>query len=115
MKDALFMLDLDQVLKETKPDDTSESEWELLNIKTCGLIDSCLAKEHRYTFLKETSVYSLWKALENKYMKKSNENWVYLSPSVTFHSGSQFISSSLIGSLLSLIISCTSKHSGRIC
>ena len=24
------------------------------------------------------SVYSLWKALENKYMKKSNENWLYL-------------------------------------
>ena len=66
------MLDLDKVLKETKPDDTSESEWERLNIKTCGLICSCLAKEQRYTFLKETYVYSLWKALENKYMKKSN-------------------------------------------
>ena len=53
------MLDLDQALKETKPDDTSESEWERLNIKTCGLICSCLAKEQRYTFIKETSVYSL--------------------------------------------------------
>ena len=39
------MLDLDQVLKETRPDDTRESEWERLNIKTCGLICSCLAKE----------------------------------------------------------------------
>ena len=39
------MLDLDQVLKATKPDDTNESEWKRLNIKTCWLIRSCLAKE----------------------------------------------------------------------
>ena len=51
MKDALYMLDLDQVLKETRLDDTSESQWERLNIKNCGLIYSCLAKEQRYTFL----------------------------------------------------------------
>ena len=43
MKDSLYLLDLDQVLKETKPDDTSESEWERLNIKTYGLIRSCLS------------------------------------------------------------------------
>ena len=51
MKDALYILDLDMVLKETRPDDTSESEWERLNIRTCGLIRSCLAKEKRYMFL----------------------------------------------------------------
>ena len=62
MKVAPYMLDLDMVLKETRPDDTSESEWERLNIKTCGLIRSCLAKEHKYMFLQETSVYSLGKA-----------------------------------------------------
>ena len=45
MNDALYMLDLDQALKEIKPDDTNESEWERLNIKICGLIRSCLAKE----------------------------------------------------------------------
>ena len=49
----------------------------MLNIKTCGLIRSCLAKEHRYTFLQDTSVYILWKALENKYIKKNNENRLY--------------------------------------
>ena len=42
MKDALYMLDLDLVLKETRSDDTRESDWERLNIKTCGLIRSCL-------------------------------------------------------------------------
>ena len=45
MKESLYMLDLDHVLKETKLDDTRESEWERLNIKTCRLIHSCLAKE----------------------------------------------------------------------
>ena len=39
------MLDLDLVLKETRPDNTRESDWEILNIKTCGVIRSCLAKE----------------------------------------------------------------------
>ena len=68
------MLDLGLVLKETRPDGTHESDWERLNIKTCGLIRSCLAKEQGYTFLQETSAYSLWKTLKNKYMKKSNEN-----------------------------------------
>ena len=37
MKDALYMADLDLVLKETRPDDTRESDWERLNLKTCGL------------------------------------------------------------------------------
>ena len=78
MKDALYMLDLDMILIETRLDDTRESEWERLNIKTYGLICSCLVKEQRYTFLQETSIYSLWKALENKYMKKRNENRLYL-------------------------------------
>ena len=39
------MLDLDQVLKKTRPDNTCESEWKRLDIKTCGLIRYCLAKE----------------------------------------------------------------------
>ena len=78
MKDALYMQDFDLLLKETRPNDTHENEWEMLNIKTCGLIRSCIIKEQRYTFLQETSVCSLWKVLENKYMKKSNENRLYL-------------------------------------
>ena len=78
MKDPLYMLDLDLVLKETKLDDTHERDWERLNIKTCGLICSYLAKDQRYTFLQETFTCSLLKALKNKYMKKSNENRLYL-------------------------------------
>ena len=34
------MLDLDLVLKETRPNDTCASDWERLNIKTCGLMHS---------------------------------------------------------------------------
>ena len=45
MNYALYMLDLDLVLIETRPDDTRGSDWERLNIKTYGLICSCLAKE----------------------------------------------------------------------
>ena len=45
MKDALYMLVLDMVLKETRLDYTHESDWERLNIKTCGLIHFCLAKK----------------------------------------------------------------------
>ena len=78
MNDALYILDLDKVLKEIKPDDTNESEWERLNIRTYGLNCSCLTKEQRYTFLQETFIYSLWKALENKYVKKRNENRLFL-------------------------------------
>ena len=78
MKDALYMLDLDLVLKKTRPSDSRESDWERLNIKTYWLIRSCLAKEQRYTFLQETSTCSLWKALKNKYMKKSIKNQLYL-------------------------------------
>ena len=72
------MIDLDMVFKETRLDETHESNWERLNIETYELICSCLTKEQRYTFLQETSTYNLWKMLENKYMKKSNENWFYL-------------------------------------
>ena len=59
MNDALYMLDLDLVLKETRLDGTRERNRERLNRKTYGLIHSCLAKEHRYTFLQETSPYIL--------------------------------------------------------
>ena len=33
MKDSLYMLDLNMVLKETRPDDTREIDWETHNIK----------------------------------------------------------------------------------
>ena len=51
LKDTLYLLDLDLVFKEIRPDDTRESDYERLNIKTCGLICSYLAKKQKYTFL----------------------------------------------------------------
>ena len=42
MKDALYILDLDLILKETRPDNTSESEWERLNKKNLW-VDSFLS------------------------------------------------------------------------
>ena len=41
MNDALYMLDLDLVLKETRLDGTRERNRERLNIKTYRLIRSC--------------------------------------------------------------------------
>ena len=76
--DGLCQQDLDIVLEETKPEDIKETDWNRLNIKACGLIRSCLCREQKYPFIREKSANALWKALENKYMKKSNENRLYL-------------------------------------
>ena len=64
--------------KKTKPNDINANNWDEINVKACGLIHSYVSKEHNYSFLQETFINSLWKALENKYMKKSNENRLYL-------------------------------------
>ena len=76
--DVLYQQDLDIVLEETRPENIEERDWERQNAKACGLIRSCLCREQKYPFMKETSASKLWKALENKYMKKSNENRLYL-------------------------------------
>ena len=78
VKDVLCQQDLDITLEEKKPDEVKEKDWERLNAKACGLIRSCLCREQKYPFMKETSAKILWEALENKYMKKSNENRLYL-------------------------------------
>ena len=76
--DSLYQQDLDIVLEEEKPEDVFEKDWVRLNVKACGMIRSCLCREQKYPFMKETSANKLWKALENKYMKRSNENRLYL-------------------------------------
>ncbi|XP_031262531.1 uncharacterized protein LOC116120703 [Pistacia vera] len=66
-----FVPDLDIVLEEEKPEDIYEKDWVRLNVKACGMIRSCLCREQKYPFMKEMSTNKLWKALENKYMKRS--------------------------------------------
>ena len=76
--DGLYQQDLDIALEENKPQDIDQKDWERQNRKACGVIRSCLSREQKYPFMKETSASNLWKALENKFMKKSNENRLYL-------------------------------------
>ena len=76
--DDLYQQDLDIALEEKKPQDIDQKDWERLNAKACGVIRSCLSREQKYPFMTETSATNLWKSLENKFMKKSNENRLYL-------------------------------------
>lgn len=76
--DALFQQGLDIAIEEEKPDGADEAEWKNINRLACGTIRSCLSREQKYAFMKETSASKLWKALENKFMKKSGQNRLYL-------------------------------------
>ena len=48
-----------------------EKEWIKINKQVCGIIRLCLAKDHKYFVIRETSTKKLWETLEEKYMKKS--------------------------------------------
>ena len=76
--DALFQQGLDIAIEEEKPDEIDEKEWKTINRLACGTIRSCLSREQKYGFSKETSVRKLWKGLEEKFLKKSSQNKLYL-------------------------------------
>ena len=50
----------------------------MVNRLACGTIRSCLSREQKYAFSKETSASKLWKALEEKFLKKSGQNKLYM-------------------------------------
>ena len=50
----------------------------MINRLACGTIQSCLCREQKYAFSKETSVSKLWKALKEKFLKKSGQNKLYM-------------------------------------
>ena len=56
----------------------NDKYWEKINRQACGTIHLCFCREQKYLFIKETFVYKLCQAPENKFMKKSNENRLYL-------------------------------------
>ncbi|KAE8684117.1 hypothetical protein F3Y22_tig00111151pilonHSYRG00072 [Hibiscus syriacus] len=76
--DALFQQGLDIAIEGEKPDDVEEKEWKRINRMACGTIRSCLSREQKYAFSKETSASKLWKALEEKFLKKSGQNKLYM-------------------------------------
>ncbi|KAE8702357.1 hypothetical protein F3Y22_tig00110483pilonHSYRG00299 [Hibiscus syriacus] len=76
--DAPFQHGLDNAIEGEKSDDVEEKEWKMINRLTCGTIRSCLSREQKYAFSKETSTSKLWKALEEKFLKKSDKNKLYM-------------------------------------
>ena len=68
--DALFQQGLDIAIEGEKPDDVEEKEWKMVNKLTCGTIRLCLSREQKYAFSKKSSASKLWKALEEKFLKK---------------------------------------------
>ncbi|TXG72398.1 hypothetical protein EZV62_000977 [Acer yangbiense] len=75
--DVLFQKELDIAL-EDKPSEMDDKEWEKINHQACGTIRLSLAKDQKYTVMKEKSAKKLWKTLEDKYMTKSLKNRLYL-------------------------------------
>ncbi|GJU66857.1 retrovirus-related pol polyprotein from transposon TNT 1-94 [Tanacetum coccineum] len=75
--DAFFQKGLDIAVEESKPEDVEEKNWLTINRLACGTIGSCLSREQRYAFSKETSAYKLWVALEEKFMKKNCQNKLF--------------------------------------
>ena len=76
--DALFQQGLDIAIDEEKPDDVQEKDWKAINRLACGTIRSCLSREQRYAFSKETSANKLWVALEENFLKKNSQNKLHL-------------------------------------
>ena len=76
--DALFQQGLDIAIEEKQPEDVEEKEWKTINRLACGTIRSCLSREQKYAFSRETSANKLWKALEEKFLKKNSQNKLYM-------------------------------------
>ena len=76
--DALFQQGLDIAIEEEKPEGVDDKEWKTINRLACGTIRSCLSREQKYTFSKETSASKLWKALEEKFLKKNSQNKLHM-------------------------------------
>ena len=55
-----------------------DKEWIKINRQTYGTIHLCLAKDQKYSIMRETSTKKLWEALKEKYMKKSLQNIFYM-------------------------------------
>ena len=75
--DVLCQQELEIALEE-KPDKMDDKEWAKINRQACGTIRLCLAKEQKYSVMRETSAKKLWDTLEEKFLTKSLENRLYM-------------------------------------
>ena len=63
--DVLCQQELDVALEE-KSDVIDDKEWIKINRQACCTIHLCLAKDHKYSVMRETSTKKLWETLEEK-------------------------------------------------
>ncbi|PHU01393.1 hypothetical protein BC332_31180 [Capsicum chinense] len=68
------MQGLDIAVEKKKSEEIEERDWNIINRLACGTIRSCLSREQKYAVKNETSAHKLWKALEDKFLKKSGQN-----------------------------------------
>ncbi|KAG8488232.1 hypothetical protein CXB51_018792 [Gossypium anomalum] len=66
---VLCQQELDIFLEE-KPDKMDDKEWVKINRQACGTIRLCLAKEQKYSIMRETSANKLWDTREEKFLTK---------------------------------------------
>jgi len=64
--------------KSAKPADTSNENWEEMDLKTTNMIQLCLADEVMYNVMDEKMATGLWSRLDTLYMTKSLFNKLYL-------------------------------------
>ena len=92
--------------REKKPQDMKEETWQELNEKALTAIQLCLADEVLDKFSTEKTASSLWKRLQDHYLKKSFTNQLILKQYFFFSACMKVHLSSLIlqnFSLLSMI------------
>lgn len=76
--DTLFRQGLDITIKEEKHEEMKEKQWNTIVHLTYSMIQSCFSGEQKYNFKNETSVYTVRKELEKKFLKKNSQNHLYM-------------------------------------
>ena len=66
--DVLCQQEFDHALKE-KPNKMDDNEWIQINRQAYSIIRLCLAKDQKYSIMRETSAKKLWKTLKEEYME----------------------------------------------
>ena len=92
--------------REKKPQNMKEETWQELDEKILTAIQLCLADEMLDEFSMEKIASSLWKRLQNHYLKKSLANRLILKQSLflfCMHEGTPINSHIVEFSLLSMI------------
>ncbi|KAJ8632730.1 hypothetical protein MRB53_026066 [Persea americana] len=66
VRDVLSQQELEIAL-EDKPSDMEDKEWQKINRQACSTLRLCLAKDQKYSVMRETFAKELWQKLEENY------------------------------------------------